>query len=164
MKTLIAVAVVLALGYVIAAPYLTAYRIQSAADAGDSAGVAEHIDFESVRESLRPQVQDRVAEGAAHAAGGDAGLAAALGTAGGALADRAVDAYVTPEGITRLVQGETDPSGPVAQRLERIEATAGYRSLNRFAVVLADPASGDDVELIFERRGLGWKVTEVLLP
>src|SRR5690606_33980937 len=118
-------------------------------------------DFESVRASLRPQVQDRVAAGAAQAAGDDR-LAGALGAAaGGALADRALDAYVTPEGLARMISGgEPDPASPLTQRMDNVEASAGYRSLNEFAVVLTDPETGDDVELVFHRRGLGWKVTE----
>ena len=164
MKALIAIAAVLVLGYLIAAPYLTAYQIQRAADAGDSAAVAEHIDFDSVRESLRPQLQGRVSAAAAEAAGDDPLAAALGGAAGRALTDHAVDATVTPEGIARLMRGEANPDGAVAQRMENVEASAGYRSLNRFAVVLTDAASGNEVELIFERRGLGWKVTEIQLP
>lgn len=169
MRVLVVILLLLAAVYAVAAPYLTAYRMKTAADAGDSAAVARHIDFDAVRESLRAQVGGRIgAEVDARA--GDNPLAAAIGGAlGGAAADRAIDAYVTPEGMAALMRGEDpSPGGPVggimAERIEDVEASAGYRSVNRFAVVLTDPASGRNADFILTRRGVGWKVTEVVLP
>lgn len=153
----------LVIGYLFAAPYLTAYRIKLAADDGDSERVARFVDFESVRASLRPQVQGRVAS-ETEGLSGDEDVDAALGVLGAAAADQAVDRYVTAEGIAALMRGEGDPDPAVAERLEEVAVAAGYRSPSRFAVVLTDAESGHDVELILTRAGLGWQVTEVLLP
>lgn len=150
---------VLALGYVAAAPYLTAYRMQAAAEARDPDALARFIDFERVRASLHPQVQARVA-GEAERVSDDERLQAAAGLLGGALAGHAVEAYVTPEGIARLMRDNSGAGG----NMDGVEAAAGYSGLNRFAIVLTDADSGDAVTLVMTRAGLGWEVTEVRLP
>ncbi len=144
--------------FVVAQPYITAYRMKLAADAQDSAQLAKFIDFEAVRESVRPQVQGRVADETAGVAD-DARVQAAIDAIGGAVAGGAVDKYVTPEGIAELMRrSEGNSNG------DNLEASAGYRSINRFAVVLTDPEADREVELILTRQGLGWRVTEVMLP
>jgi hypothetical protein len=59
---------------------------------------------------------------------------------------------------------DPSPGGPVGQRMEEVEVSAWYRSLDRFAITLTDPGSGYEVVLILGRRGLDWKLTEILLP
>src|SRR5690606_11403299 len=115
--------------------------------------------FEAVRASVRPQVQGRVADETAGLAD-DARVQAAIDALGGAVAGGAVDKYVTPEGIAELMRRSEGSDGDA----DSIEASAGYRSLNRFAVVLTDVEAGREVELILTREGLGWMLTEVMLP
>lgn len=168
-RWLIGVLLLLAVVYFAAAPYLTAYRMKTAADDGDSAAVSRHVDFEAVRDSLRIQLQGRVGE-EVEARAGDNPLAAAVGgVLGRAAVDRSIDAYVTPDGVAALMRGEDpSPGGPIggvmAERLEDVEVSAGYRGVSSFAIVLADPASGREADFILTRRGLGWKLTAIQLP
>lgn len=139
-------------------PYWTAYQMQQAAEAGDSAALAEHVDFARVRENLKPQVQGRVATEIDAAAGDDEMLATLGGLAGGALADRAVDAYVTPDGLAKLMASAGAGEGGDT------DVAFGYRGLDHFGIVLTDRASGDATELVLERDGIDWQVVEVNLP
>lgn len=157
MRFVIGFVIAALLGFFVAQPYITAYRMKLAADAQDSEKLAGFIDFESVRDSVRPQVQGRVAaetEGVAD----DERTQAAIDIIGSAVAGGAVDRYVTPEGIAELMRHSGGGSG------DSVEASAGYRSLNRFAIVLDDTESDRAVELILTREGLEWLVTEVQLP
>lgn len=169
MRWLVGVLLVFAVLYFAAAPYLTAYRMKAAADDGDSAAVSRHVDFDAVRDSLRTQLQGRVGE-EVEARTEDNPLAAAVGGAlGRAAVDSSIDAYVTPEGVAALMRGEDpSPGGPVsgvmAERLEDVEVSAGYRGINSFAIVLTDPESGREADFILTRRGLGWKLTAIQLP
>jgi hypothetical protein len=158
-RFIIGFVIVALLAFIVAQPYITAYRMKLAADAQDSEKLAEFIDFEALRASVRPQVQGRVADETAGVAD-DARVQAAIDILGGAVAGGAVDKYVTPEGIAELMRRSEGGAGGA----DSIEASAGYRSLNRFAVVLVDADSGREVELILTREGLGWLLTEVMLP
>lgn len=157
MRWLVVIVVIGAAAVYFGSPYWTAYQMQQAAEAGDADALAEHVDFERVRESLRPQVQTRVASEVDARAGDDEALRVLGGLAGGALADRAVDTYVTPEGLAKLMasagagEGETDVS-------------LGYRGLDRFGIVLTELETGDVTELMLERDGVDWQVVEVSLP
>lgn len=157
-RFIIGFVIIALLGFVVAQPYITAYRMKLAADAQDSEQLAKFIDFPSVRESVRPQVQGRVA-GETEGLSDDARVQAAIDAIGGAVAGGAVDKYVTPEGIAELMRRSEGRSGDGSS----LEASAGYRSVNRFAVVLTDPEAGRTVELILTREGLGWLLTEVQL-
>src|SRR5690606_3374347 len=112
---------------------------------------------ERVRASLKPQARSRVAAEVDARAGDDEALRVLGGLAGGALADRAVDTYVTPDGLARLMAsagagegGETDVS-------------FGYRGLDHFGIVLR-PGRGDRTELLVGGDGSDWQVVEVMLP
>lgn len=169
MRWLVGVLLVLAIAYFAAAPYLTAYRMKVAADAGDSAAVSRHVDFEAVRDSLRTQLGGRVAEEVESRAGDDSLAAAVGGALGRMVVDSSIDAYVTPEGVAALMRGEDpSPGGPVggiaAERLEDVEVSAGYRGINHFAIVLTDPESGREADFILTRQGLVWKLTAIQLP
>ncbi|MEX0899833.1 MAG: DUF2939 domain-containing protein [Gammaproteobacteria bacterium] len=157
-RFIIGFVIVALLAFVVAQPYITAYRMKLAADAKDSDKLAEFIDFEALRESVRPQVQGRVA-GETEGLSDDARVQAAIDAIGGAVAGGAVDKYVTPEGIAELMRRSEGSAGG-----ESLEASAGYRALNRFAVELTDAENGRQVDLILTRQGLGWKLTEVHLP
>ncbi|WP_445401021.1 DUF2939 domain-containing protein [Zobellella sp. An-6] len=184
LKLVLVMAAVLALGYGVAAPWLTVYQIREAADHRDSRALAEHVEFDSVRQSLKDQLNARMLREL-----GDDIRQNPLAALGAALAntvvDGLVDTYVTPAGIEQLMRGETpapgiprrepppagngngnggDAGGPKTERRKPFsDARMGYRSLNHFVVTMTDD-SGKQAEFILSRRGLGWKLTAIVLP
>jgi hypothetical protein len=110
LKLVLVLAAVLALGYGVAAPWLTVYQIREAADNRDGRALAEHVEFDSVRQSLKDQLNARMLREL-----GDDIRQNPLAVLGAALAntvvDGLVDTYVTPAGIEQLMRGETPAPG-----------------------------------------------------
>jgi len=170
-------AVTLAFAWFIATPWITVHQISAAVQARDAQALAEHVDFESVRQSLKDQMNARVLHGMASDDGQALNpLAALVAPLAGAVVDKMVDAYITPAGVAQLMAGHRpsasaqEPEGgasstPDAQgeaRKPLADADMGYRSLGRF-VVTAHGRQGD-TQFVLGRRGLGWKLTEIILP
>lgn len=159
--------------YVAAAPYITVHQIQAAAENRDGEALSEHIDFPSVRQSLKDQVNaafmtemttHNSMNGSAPAAMG----AILAGVVVDRLAEQFIEAYITPAGITRLMAGkQSDTDGqdsdenPVCRPLS--DGSMSYESLYKFVVRSGGEASGE-CKLILRRRGIGWKVTEIMIP
>lgn len=169
--SLVAVGVLLA-AWLIAAPWITVYQIKTAAQARDGQALAGHVDFASVRQSLKDQINATVLR----KMGGSDGqtlnpLAALVAPLAGALVDKTVDAYVTPAGVAQLLAGrepDAAPSAPspapakndTAQPLSG--ARMGYRGIDRFVVTTHGKAG--ETQFILARRGLAWKLAEIILP
>lgn len=120
-----------AAGWWFGSPWWTLWRMREAAAAGDSATLASYIDFPAVRASAKAQLDPR------------------LGTLGAALARPAVDALVSPAALRlalRSKRGRADGAG-----LALVRTGASEFRLRR--------EGGRD--LVFRRRGLGWKLAEV---
>lgn len=168
------IAFALALAWFIAAPWITVHQIKTAAQARDAQALAEHVDFDSVRQSLKDQINARVVHGMA----GDGGqalnpLAALVAPLAGAVVDKMVDAYITPAGVAQLMagrekadasapQGGDTGSKPEARDKPLAGADMGYRGLSRFVVTAH--GRGGDTQFVLARRGLGWKLAEIILP
>lgn len=85
------------------------------------------------------------------------------------MVDKMVDAYVTPAGITQLMAGEKpgtsqveDGSGRTSSKPLAI-ASMSYESLDKF-VVLVKGDDGEGAKFVLRRRGLGWKLTDIIVP
>lgn len=154
--------------YLAAAPYITVYRMKSAAENRDAETLSEFIEFPSVRQSLKDQLNANIAQEMAS----DNEMAdnpfAAIGSAlAGTLVEKMVDAYVTPAGITRLMAGEslkpdrTDSGN--SGRDPFADASMGYQSFDKFAVTVRDD-DGEDIKFVLSRRGIGWRLTDVIVP
>jgi len=142
-------------------PHLALKEIESAARAGDTAALAERVDFPAVRSSVKRQLQARFDQAAA----ANPNPLAAFGSAlAGALSDPAVDALVTPDNVARMLRGENlgAVQGPTL-RLDASSVTLQYSGFNRFHAITAPAPSG--FTLVLAREGwLDWKLVEVLLP
>lgn len=163
--------VLLILGYLFATPYITAYRMKVAAENQDGEALSELVDFPALRQSLNDQLDGKfrqkmvkdIIEG---------NPLSAIGTAfGSRIVRRMVDKYVTPDGIMKLMKGrkpdsEGDgneasgqkPSGPFS------DISASYESFSTFAIIARDHEFDLEVKLIFWRRGIEWKLSEIILP
>lgn len=155
---------IIAAGAYLVSPYVAIVGLVNTLRAGDKDGLEERIDFPAVREHLKaeitasflakfqsdPELRDNPF----------AGLGLALVPA---LADKAVDALVTPEGLARLLAPEENADrGPVFG----LPKDAGYMTLDRFRVSApAGEGKTSKINLILRRRGLfTWIVTRIELP
>ena len=174
-KIVMAILAVLAVGYLAAGPYLTAYQLRTAILEQDGEALPEYVDFPALRESLKAELNAAMIDGVLDEE--DANPFAALGAAlAGLMIDRVIDAYVTPAGLRTLMTApgaEVDVSnsraaflstdGSVVEELD-MNVDMGYRSLSRFDIVTASKEGDDHVTFVLRRRGIDWKLTEIRLP
>jgi hypothetical protein len=171
---LIGLLVLAFLGWVVATPWLAAQDLAEAAERGDARALERRVDFPKLRDSLKEELNARMADEVRARSGSDrlAGLGALFGPA---LISGAVDALVTPQAVSAMVQtgeapkapGRGDSEAEVEAKADTIERTLGYRDLNTFAIGFRDTANPDDrsVTLLMKRRGFfDWKLEAVELP
>ncbi len=163
--------VVLVLGYVFATPYITAYQMKVAAEAQDGEALSEFVDFPALRQSLKDQMGVMLIKEMSEGAKGDNPLST-IGTAFASMIVKGIlDAYVTPAGLMELMKGrkpdsESDggeaigqpPSDPFS------DISLSYESFSKFSIITRDRETGLEVKFILRRRGIQWKLTEVILP
>ena len=158
--------------YAAAAPYITVHQMKSAAKNHDGEGLSEHVEFPSVRQSLKDQMNAMLAKKMAEDEDLKDNPFAVVGAAfAGMMVDKMVDAYVTPAGITQLMagekpqplpgQGEEKSSG--SDRTPWADASMSYESLGKF-VVRVKGNDGGEGQFVLRRRGLSWKLTDVIVP
>lgn len=149
-------------GWYYASPLYAMNGLRDAAGSGDEGALEDSVDFPVLRENLKSELRARVAGEVGDIAGGDLGnLGSSIGMA---VLDPMIDGLVTPEAIATVVrQGNVLPQdGPEAAPAlsQEAEWTVEREGLSRFT---ARPAEGD-AALVFERRGLGWKLVGIDLP
>ncbi|MGU7839136.1 DUF2939 domain-containing protein [Burkholderia sp. AW33-5] len=110
----LAVAVLMAIGYAYASPYVALGRLKSAIDARDAQAVSEYVDFPSLRISLKQQVTEELMR-RIDAVKKDNPFAVIGALIGSALIGPLVDAYATPEGVAALMSG-ISPCGNPGER------------------------------------------------
>jgi hypothetical protein len=168
-KLLAVVVAVLATFYVIGAPYITVYQMRAAAENHDGEALSEHVDFPSVRQSLKDQMNAMFMKQMSSKEMKDNPFAALSAAFAGVMVDKMVDAYVTPAAITEQMKGEkpapadSGQSEGVSTRKPFADASMSYESLNKFVVTVKDDSGGEG-RFIFRRRGIDWKLTEILMP
>ena len=165
-KIVIVAGIVLILGYVFATPYITAYQVKVAAEAQDGEALSELVDFPALRQSLKNQMAGKLRKEMAEDVM-DGNPLSAIGTAfGNMILKGVVDEFVTPAGLMKLMKGRKPgseanrptPSDPFS------DISTSYESFNKFSIITRDPTTDLEVKLILKRRGLQWKLTEVILP
>ena len=185
---LILVAVLALAGVVMvaAAPLYAFQALSQAARRGDQAGVAALVDFPALRANLKTQLTARVETAIQNDRGLGKGPFRGLGALlAPTLVDQVVDATVTPEGVSAIAAGgraplsdftglksalppppEATPARPAGiprPGAKKPRTSFAYRGPNTFVGVTAN---GDNAPLawVMERRGLGWKLTNIELP
>ena len=166
---LVSVVCVLLGVYAVAAPYIVVYQIRDAVLAHDVGDLSEHVDFVSLRQSFKDQLDVMLAKQTRSEHLSDDGVAV-LGTAlAGVLIDKVVDLYVTPAALSSMLEGDIPlPSAPGTRSTAPIRqpfaySSMSYSSFGKF-VVRSNNDNGDEVSFIFRRRGVDWKLCEILLP
>nr|WP_241025856.1 DUF2939 domain-containing protein [Burkholderia sp. Tr-20390] len=109
-----AVAIVAAIGYAYASPYVALGRLKTAIDARDAQAISEYVDFPSLRISLKQQVTEELMR-RIDAVKKNNPFAVIGALIGSALIGPLVDAYATPEGVAALMSG-LPPRGNPGER------------------------------------------------
>jgi len=158
--------------YIAAAPYITVHQMKSAAERHDGEALSEYIEFPSVRQSIKDQMNAMFAKEMEEDKNMKNNPFAAMGVAfTGVMVDKLVDAYVTPAGITQLMAGEkpqarSKQGGHGAGNAERkplSDVSMSYESLDKF-VVRVMGENGGEGKLVLRRRGISWKLTDIIIP
>jgi len=148
-------------------PYYAARQLRDAALAGDKDALEAGVDFPAVRESLKSQLSavfmHKLQNDPEMQNNPFAGLGAIMAPA---LVDRAVDAYITPDGIAAAIRGQKPAESDKTEMNPEIESQSDYVSLERFRVKLHNTKlKQDGPSLLFERRGFAsWKLIRLELP
>lgn len=169
-----AIGVMLSVAYIVATPYITLQQMKSAMDDQDSETLSEYIDFSRVRASLKEQINAMFAEEMAKKGMRDSPYAAFGAALAVAMTDKMVEVYVSPTGLRQMMAGQapkaparpagTDESQEASRQKEPLEnITTAYDGINRF-VVTVKAENGKSILLVLHRDGLGWKVTDIVLP
>lgn len=165
---LIGASAVLALltAYYVWSPYHSVASLKTAMNNGDPAELEAAIDFPSVRDSLKAQIQDQLQQ--LQATRRDPSVAPAMLTVLSML-DQSVDNYVTPDGISGLIQksNPSSSSGPT-QAITPDEAGMILQALTSQPVNNEGLAGLDDfvldrdaAQFHLQFQGLGWKLKSV---
>jgi hypothetical protein len=154
---LVALAAVLASGWMFASPYWTLHQMRKAAVARDAAAVSAFVDFPALREDLKA---DFTVAMMAEAAKNDGDPMHALGVGlGTMMVGGMVEQFVSPAGVEMLLAGErTEVFDP--KKVEDLEIVRD--GLSRFR--LRSASDPEKAAIIFTRRGLSWVITGVDLP
>lgn len=169
-KVLILVVILAGAAWMWFSPHLTLRAMKSAAERGDGAALSEHVDFPAVRENLKAQINAMIMQDAGKAENPE--MAAAGAMLVNALAGPMIDAMVTPEALTAMMQGKapgnagalTDADGK-ADSAPQPEISSGYEGYDRFVVNVSDPGGKTPVKFVLSRQGVvAWKLTAIELP
>ena len=156
-----------------ASPLLAARSLVQAARTGDEKALERQVDFPAFRASLKDELSERmVAEMREDSRLGDSGLSGLGMLLAPALVGGAVDAFVTPQAISAMVQegeapkpdlAKVEPETGTRSESKKVRQSWGYRDLDTFAVTLTrDDQPDERVSLLMKRRNLfSWKLAGI---
>jgi Protein of unknown function (DUF2939) len=163
--------------YYLASPPAAVSGLRDAIIRGDKIELGDRVDFTRVRQSLKEQVNTLILGKSYEKLASTPFGSFAIGVAS-KLMEGMLDSFVTPAGLAELAKGRipsddpdapepsSDPSKP--EPSERPEepfsrARIDRESLDRFSAwVPAD--MGGEIRFVFRHQGLGWKLTDIILP
>ncbi len=160
--------VALAGGWFYASPGLTVKAMVEAAQENDEARFSSYVDYDALRTDMKSELTTRLQEEAKRDGSAEAKLGLAMGMA---MMGPIVDSMVSPKGMKtafanlakeqQAAKAEGKGKGEGAKGSIPADPEIRRQGLNRFIVTGKDtPDSG----LVFERRGLGWKLSGIDLP
>ncbi len=146
MKKLIALIVMGLLGFYIAWPAWSGYRIWNALESQDASTLEAKIDFTSVRESLRPGVASEVNkqfDAQSQQLGGGLALGDIKKQIMPEIVDSVLATIVTPANILRIYRDGGDVAGSVAKIMsEQMSKTGGIPGLGNLPGIGGGSSSG----------------------
>ncbi|MBU1605798.1 MAG: DUF2939 domain-containing protein [Alphaproteobacteria bacterium] len=149
-----------------ASPGYAMSELRDAASEGDADALEDNIDFPAVRESLKSQLKaEMMAQIASEETEG-------FGAFGGmmmlGMIDPMIDGMVTADGMARLIEegrfAEPGTDAPVSEEEQVDDWTIERDGISSFTARPVAPAGEKVPGLVFERDGLGWRLTEIDIP
>ncbi|MNK31879.1 hypothetical protein D3C87_503230 [compost metagenome] len=154
-----------------ASPLLAARSLVQAAKTGNEQALERQVDFPAFRASLKDELSARMVSEMRKddRLGGLSGLGMLLAPT---LVSGAVDAFVTPQAISVMVQegqapkpdlAKVEPEAGPKPESRKVRQSWGYRDLDTFAVTLTrDDQPDEQVSLLMKRRNLfSWKLAGI---
>lgn len=156
------------MGYLITSPFITVSQIKAAVRDRNSQKLCNKIDFPLLRHNLKSQFKAKIVEEAGTDVDGGS-YALALATT---FADGIFEVFITPEGVSALMESEEFPMGRPEADLQGTfksfnelfkESRFSFNSINSFSVVASNDVK-EEIEFVFRRYGLNWKLCNVIVP
>jgi Protein of unknown function (DUF2939) len=172
-QALIGIALLAAVGWFFASPYLAVKNMKDAADRRDAATLSSYVNYPALKENLKTGFSANLNAKADEKENNPlAGFGAALASA---FMGPMIDAIVTPESLAAMMRGQKPKaaggaSEPATQDIATEknndpDVALGYEGLNRFVVrVSPKDKPAQKTVLVFLREGLSWKLNAVELP
>lgn len=162
-------ALLIAAGVYLGSPYLAARTFKQAALSGDADKLDATVDFPELRESLKSQMSAALMKKMATAPEMKGNPFAGLGMMiMSAIIDRAVDAYITSDGLAALVRGAKPSDGKGEPRTANPDVKYDYEwvNLDRFRVKIFNRRTHEQgPSLVFDRTSVAkWKLVKLELP
>lgn len=169
---LVVLAISVGVAVFLASPWWSIAGLVQAVRAGDKYRTELYVDFARVRTSLREQINAQIGESVAKDMEGNpfAALGAMIGTVA---VDRAVETFVTPEGLQRLMENEL-PAGDAKETSDSRVAVARHAydkiglewlSASSIRVLIFEEGTRTVATTArLERAGLRWRVVDVEIP
>ena len=161
--------------YLAAGPWLAINALRTAVKEQDTAALARHVDFPTLRGNLKAQLDDYLLRQAGAEAQSNPFGAIALQIAGG-LGGGVVDALLTPAGIGAVLEGRNLWQRGSGEGIDRTDSYAHtppadplqdaryrYESTSRFTATVQD-RSGEPVVFVLSRDDLRWRLSDIRLP
>ena len=153
-------------GTYVGSPYLAASNLKNAAVSGEADQLEAKVDFPAVRDSLKSQISAAMVRKMNSDPDMKGNPFAGLGMMMiPAIVDKAVDAYVTPDGLSAIVRGNKPNEGKATLARENpdIEYTYEWVNTDRFRVKMANTKTKEPgPTLVFSRQGFAsWKLVKV---
>lgn len=161
-----AVALLIAGGAYAGSPYLAASNLKDAAISGDADQLEAKVDFPAVRESLKSQFSTAMMQKMNSDPDMKGNPFAGLGMMMiPAIVDKAVDVYVTPDGLSAMVRGSKPNNAKAAPTKENPDIDYTYEWVNpdRFRVKMMNTKTKEAGPiLVFDQEGfVSWKLVKV---
>lgn len=164
------------IGYVAAGPYLTISKIKTGIVERDSEILADNIEFSALRQSLKEQLNSVMITNMASEVKDNpfAALAAGFATK---MVDGVVDAYITPTGLARIMEGKKPNmkmvSGNPGMETGSLSnsnkdelftnARYTYDSMSKFSIWVPNE-KGEEARFVLKREGISWKLVNMIVP
>lgn len=166
-------AVILAVGYIAAGPFVAIHGIREAIREQDASELSRHIDYVALRSSFKQQLDDYLVRRAGPEAQSSLTGAVTLRMASGATG-LLVDVLATPAGLAAILEGrnvwhrasslrDSDAGVPQLPPDPLEGAKYAFESSSRFTATVIN-GDGQPVVFVLTRTGLRWKITDVSLP
>jgi Protein of unknown function (DUF2939) len=167
-------------------PYYTLLELGQVIRSGDAPAINRLVDWTRVRTSVKAQIQAKLQNAPKTAAQQDfAAKYPAFDGLGLTFANSIIDSMLTPEGVTRLIQGARNaaPAVPASQQVSDAKPTSAdtgrqaslwqrirfafFVSPIDFRIDVSDPdqsAAQPTLTVMLMFKGTGWQVSELRLP